>query len=954
MPAAATSGLIRTAQSEHPARITHLDLDPQAGVDAETASAALASALAAGEPVAAIRDQALHAPSLTRTTPATTPPADPPLDPDGTVLITGGTGTLGAIIARHLAATGQARHLLLLSRHGPHAPGADELTADLAAAGAETVITACDVSSRRALAKALAAIPAAHPLTGVIHTAGTTSDATITTMTRDQIDHVLAPKATAAWHLHQLTKDTPLAAFVLFSAAAGQLGNPGQGNYAAANTFLDALATWRHHHGLPAQSLAWGLWAQASGITSALTQQDRARLARNGIIPMSTHTALAALDTALTTTDRPVLIPATFSTTALRSQADNSLLPLLRGLAPARPGSSRATTPLRRQLTGRAPDERHQILLGTVRTHAAMILGHGTPDPVHPDRGFLDLGFDSLTAVELRNRLNTATGLRLPATLIFDYPTASTLARFLQDELDGTRQTAAPAPVLAPAADDPIVITAMACRYPGGITTPAQLWDLVAAGTDAITGFPAGRGWDTAALYDPDPDHSGTTYTRHGGFLHDAADFDPAFFGISPREAHGTDPQQRLLLETAWETLEQAGIPPATLRGTRTGVYAGVMYDDYAARLPRPPEAYEGFLGTGSAGSVASGRIAYTLGLEGPAVTIDTACSSSLVAMHLACQALRAGECDLALAGGVTVMATPGLFVEFSRQRGLAPDGRCKAFAASADGAGFSEGAGLVLLERLSDAQANRHPILAVIRGSAVNQDGASSQLSAPNGPAQQRVIRAALTAARLSPADVDAVEAHGTGTTLGDPIEAQALISTYGTDPARRDPLWIGSVKSNIGHTQAAAGVAGVIKMVTAMQHGQLPRTLHIDTPSPHVNWDAGRVALLAEPQPWPRPAGPAARRCRRSASPAPTPTSYSSSHPNQTPRPPQTVPLAVTPPPRAATPPNPITTCPMTASCCGRCRDAHPKRSATPQADWPDGWISTLMPHPRRWATH
>ena len=373
-------------------------------------------------------------PRLTRTTPEAEASAEPPLDPDGTVLITGGTGTLGAIIARHLAATGQARHLLLLSRHGPDAPGAGQLTADLEAAGAEAVITACDVTSRRALKQALAAIPAGHPLTAVIHTAGTTSDATITTMTTGQIDPVMAPKATAAWHLHQLTENTPLAAFVLFSSAAGQLGAPGQGNYAAANTFLDALATWRHHHGLPAVSLAWGQWAQDSGITAALTEQDRTRLARNGITPMPTPTALAAYDTALTTT-QPLLIPATFSTTALRAQADAGLLPLLRGLIPVRPGPSQAGTPLRRQLTWRTPDQRRQILLDTVRTHAAVVLGHDTPDPIHPDRGLLDLGFDSLSAVEFRNRLTTATGLRLPATLIFDYPTATALAGFLTDEL---------------------------------------------------------------------------------------------------------------------------------------------------------------------------------------------------------------------------------------------------------------------------------------------------------------------------------------------------------------------------------------------------------------------------------------------------------------------------------------------------------------------------------------
>ncbi|MFE7267849.1 type I polyketide synthase, partial [Streptomyces sp. NPDC057592] len=783
--------------------------------------------------------------------------------PGGTVLVTGGTGALGGHVARRLARSG-AEQLILTSRRGADAPGADALLAELEATGCRVRIVACEADDREAVAELLASIPADTPLTAVVHAAAALDDGLIDSLTTDRIAYALRAKVHGARNLHELTRDLDLSAFVLFSSLSGTVGAPGQGNYAPGNAFLDALAQQRRSLGLPATSIAWGRWAGA-GLGEGDAEE---RFERIGAGAMDPETALTALEQALEHDETCVVVADIRWERMVAHTATRRPSPLLRdlpdfsggsdatgrftsGAADRAPGGSAAPSQIAHLLSLAAP-ERARAVLDLVRGETATVLGHTDADKVPSDRSFQDLGFNSMSAVDLRNNLGVVTGMTLPTTLVFDYPTPAALAAHLLAELSGSDDTAT-RPTGIPAddgtgADDPIAIVGMSCRFPGGVDSPEHLWRMLAEGADGITTFPADRGWDIDALYDPERRRPHTSYVDRGAFLLDAARFDPALFGISPREALAMDPQQRLMLETAWEVFERSGIDPTSLRGSRTGVFVGTNGQDYGDLVQNADDALAGHGVTGSLASVLSGRVSYAFGLEGPAVTVDTACSSSLVALHWAIQALRAGECDMALAGGVTVMSTPAGFVEFSRQNGLAADGRVKAFSDDADGTGWGEGVGVLLVERLSEAWRKGHQVLAVVAGSAVNQDGASNGLTAPNGPSQQRVIRQALANAQLSGDQVDAVEAHGTGTKLGDPIEAQALLATYGQDRPEDRPLWLGSIKSNIGHTQAAAGVASIIKMVLAMRHGVLPQTLNVGVPSSKVDWSAGAVELLAE----------------------------------------------------------------------------------------------------------
>ncbi|MEU8028452.1 SDR family NAD(P)-dependent oxidoreductase [Streptomyces sp. NPDC049099] len=870
-------GLARTARSEHPELgLRLIDLD---GLDTVRTPWPVLSELVAGsdEPELAVRGDVLLAPRLMRSrsaddratpaarherltdTDAELPLPGGPVPTDGTVLVTGGLGGVGVHIARWLASRGVAR-LVLTSRRGPEDPRSAEVTAELSALGAEVEVAACDVADAEELARV---IGRARPLRGVVHCAGVLDDGVVVEQTPERFARVLRPKVAGAINLHHLTTDDPLDLFLLVSSAAGVVGSPGQGNYAAANVFLDRLAHHRRTLGLPGVSVSFGAWA---GTGLAADHADLQRMARLGHGALTPAQACGLVELSLLR-GAPHLVAWALDQRRLRDSLarGGGATALWRSLLPPE-------KPVRRddafaaRLARLPKAERMERVLAVVCAEAARVLGLRSPDELRKDQPLSERGMDSLMAVELRNRIGARVGARLSATLLFDHPTPVRLADHLVSTVltSDARESgrAASAPRRESASDEPIAVVSMACRLPGGADDPGALWQVLEGGRDVVGPFPAQR-WNVESLYDPDPEAEGKTYAREGGFLQDIETFDAAFFGITAREAAAMDPQQRLLLETTWEALERAGIVPARLAGSTTGVYVGMFGSDYLAgsRL----DQLDGYVSTGSALSVASGRLAYTLGLHGPALTVDTACSSSLVAVHLAAQALRSGECDLALAGGVTLMVTPQTFVEFSRLRGLSPTSRCRSFSDDADGAVWAEGAGMVVLKRLTDARRDGDQVLAVLRGTAVNQDGRSQGLAAPNGPAQEQVIRKALDLSGLTPADIDYIEAHGTGTTLGDPIEANALMSVFGASRPTGRPLYLGSLKSNLGHLQAASGIAGLIKVVLALRHGSLPRTLHAERPSRHVDWDSGELQLLQEAVAW--PSGPRLRRAGVSA---------------------------------------------------------------------------------------
>lgn len=824
-----------------------------------TAAGDSAGGSAGREDQVALRDRAVYVPRLIR---RAEPPTSTPLAlrGDATYLVTGGLGSIGLEIAGYLAAHG-ARQLVLTGRRSPSDAAQRRIDAIGEQHGCAVRVVAADVADAHQVMRLLASVQTERtPLAGIVHAAGELGTTPLNGLQAAELDRVFAGKVWGAWHLSEAAADLKLDFFVSTSSIASVWGGFGQSAYSAANAVLDGLAWRLREQGIPAVSINFGPWS--AGMAD---EQSRARLDKRGIRTLLPADALVGMSELVSAAADPT------STHGVLARVDwAQFLPLyqqagrrafLAELEREVPATVPAVTAAgNTELVERlrnAPVQQRRKLMGDYLRDAVAEVTRIDPTEIRDDAGFFDLGMDSLMAVELRRRIEAGVGQQIPATLAMDYPRLSDVVDYLLgdvlalSEQAGADSRPAAAATAAARTDEPIAIIAVSCRFPGA-PDPEAFWELLSGGVDAIREVPEDR-FDIDEFYDPDPATPGTIYTRFGGFLDEIEGFDPEFFGISPREAAWIEPQQRLMLETVWEGLERAGYAPSELRGSRTGVFVGVAANEYAHLLSAESlDKIEPYFITGNALNAVSGRVAFALGLEGPAVAVDTACSSSLVAVHQACQALHSGDCDVALAGGVNVLLSPVTSIAASRARMLSPVGRCKTFDAAADGYVRSEGCGVLVLKRLSDAVRDGDRVAAVIPSSAVNQDGASSGLTVPNGRAQQRLIDTALARAGLAGGDVDYLEAHGTGTPLGDPIEVQAAGAAYGAGRDANRPLLMGSVKTNIGHLESASGAAGLIKVVLSLQHGVLPASLHFDTPSPHIPWDSLPVRVVDKPTPW------------------------------------------------------------------------------------------------------
>ncbi|SBS75650.1 6-deoxyerythronolide-B synthase., NADPH:quinone reductase [uncultured Mycobacterium sp.] len=814
----------------------------------------------AGEDQIALRAETVQVPRLVR---RNGQPNSIPLElrADATYLVTGGLGSLGLEIAGYLAAHG-ARQLVLTGRRAPSEVAQRRIDALREQHGCNVRVIAADVADPHDVARLLATVQAElPPLAGIVHAAGENNTTPLSSLESAEMDRVFSGKVWGAWHLSEASADLQLDFFLSTSSISSVWGSYGQTVYSAANAFLDGL-TWRlREQGVPAISVNFGPWS------AGMADQDaRTQLERRGIRTLSPSDALAGMADVMAAAGSQGPAQAVVAridwARFLPIYLQAGRRALLAEVAREVPESISATPPasgstrLVEQLTAAPVQQRKKLVLEHLRNTVAEVTRIDASE-IREEAGFFDLGMDSLMAVELRRRLEQAVGKELPATLAMDFPRLSDVADYLLsdvlnlNERAGSQLAAPPTSLATSATDEPIAIIAVACRFPGSPDVEAY-WDVLSGGVDAIREIPEDR-FDVDEFYDPDQQMPGKIYTRNGGYLDSVDGFDPEFFGISPREAVWIDPQQRLMLEIAWEGLERAGYAPSAVRGSRTGVFVGVGANEYSHLLSgESVENLEAHFITGNALNAIAGRVAFTLGLEGPAMAVDTACSSSLVAVHQASQALHSGDCDMALAGGVNVLLSPASIVAASRARMLAPDGRCKTFDAAADGYVRGEGCGILVLKRLSDAQRDGDRVCAVIRSSAVNQDGASSGLTVPNGGAQQRLISAALTRAGLTGGDVDYLEAHGTGTPLGDPIEVQAAAAVYGAGRDPNRPLLMGTAKTNIGHLESAAGVAGLVKVVLSLQHDLLPQNLHFQNRSPHIPWDSLPVRVVDRATPW------------------------------------------------------------------------------------------------------